>query len=138
MARPPARVKLGYGARQITISQALPELIYEQAAIARVLTLEVELRAGTDLERIEGLVEETCRSRGLRLTVKRSLVSYPGSTHWHFKKGKERGTLEVTFWKQEKRLWFSIHANRAGSWTTVESGELKSVLESKFNQRARH
>jgi len=103
-----------------------------------MLTLEVKLPTSLDLERVEALVEQTCRSRGLKSTVKRSLVSYPGSTHWHFKKGKERGTLEVTFWKQERRLWFSIHENRTGSWTTAKSGELKSVLESKFNQGARH
>lgn len=97
-----------------------------------MIAVEVDVPAGADLRRVEGLVQRVCRTRGLDMKVKSSLVSYPGSTHWHFSKGIERGTLEVTFWKRERRLWLSVHANRTGAWTTEEIGKVKSALEAQL------
>jgi hypothetical protein len=95
-------------------------------------TLEVRLPMGADLMRVETVVEWTCQSRGLTMKVKTSLVSYEGSTHWHFRKGTEKGTLEVTFWKREMRLWLSVHDNRIGGWTTEEMRRLKLALEAQL------
>ena len=63
--------------------------------------LEVELPAGIDFRLVDGIVEKTCKARGLGVMVKTSLSSYPGSIHWHFHRGAERGTLEVTCWEEE-------------------------------------
>jgi hypothetical protein len=100
-----------------------------------MIKTEVKLPASIDLKPVEGLVQETCRARGLNITVKTSLVSYPGSVHWHFRKGAARGTLEVTFWESGRRLWISVHSNRAGSWTTGELRDLKSDLERGLNSQ---
>ena len=43
-------------------------------------------------------VERACGAAGLRASMKTTLASYPGSTHWHFKAGTDRGTLECTWW----------------------------------------
>ena len=94
-----------------------------------MLTLEVKLTPGADLARVESLVEATCRSRGLSTSMKTSLRSFPGSVHWHLKKGAERGTVEVTFWRKGMRLWVSVHENRAGAWTDSEARELKAAFE---------
>jgi len=35
-------------------------------------------------------IERLCQAQGLSITMK--------TIHWHLKKGKERGTLEITQW----------------------------------------
>jgi hypothetical protein len=97
-----------------------------------VLTIELGLPPGTDLSAVETLVEATCRSRGLALKIKRPLKGLPSSTHWHFKKARHPGTLEITFDKKGMRLLLSVHENRRGPWTTPEMNELKASLESLF------
>jgi len=97
-----------------------------------MITADVKLPASLDLRRVEATVQKTCKARGLELKMKTSLVSYPGSTHWHYGKGADRGTIEVTFWKYERRLWISVHSNRAASWTKQEIRELKSDLEKRL------
>ena len=97
-----------------------------------MLSLEVKLPSGSRPAYVRGLVEKTCRTKGLKVSVKTSLVSYPGSTHWHFKRGVERGTVEVTYWMDGGRLWISVHDNRTGAWTTDLAKELKSALESRL------
>jgi len=94
-----------------------------------LITVNVKLPPRADLAAAERLVESTCRSRGLSEGMKTTLRSYPGSIHWHFTKEGERGTIEVTLWKKEKRLWINVHDNRASPWTSKEAGRLKSALE---------
>jgi hypothetical protein len=48
-------------------------------------------------------VESACAAEGLRLTLKGTLKQYPGCTHWHYQRGKDRGTLEITFWPAQNR-----------------------------------
>jgi hypothetical protein len=98
--------------------------------------LEVKIPISADLSNVEVLVERICRSRGLQTQVKKPAASHRGSTHWHFKKGTEKGTLEVTYWPQERRLWVSVHANRSSGWTSKESAEVKSALESELERRS--
>ena len=100
-----------------------------------MITREVKLPVEGDLDWVEGAVERTCRSLGLQLKVKKSLRSYPGSKHWHFNREGERGTLEVTFWEQERRLWLSVHSNRTGAWTEAFIIDLKSTFESYLKQK---
>jgi hypothetical protein len=76
-------------------------------------------------------VEKACRESGLILKLKSSLEEYPDPVHWHFKKGKERGTLEITLWKKEKKRWFSVQAGRKGPWIQETIRNLKLKLEAK-------
>ena len=96
-------------------------------------TYEVRIHPGCDLSRVEDVVEECCRRAGLQVTVKRSLRSYPGSIHWHFKKtGGLRGTLECTLWKEEHSAWFSVHDNRKGVWVDGLIDSLRRSIESEI------
>jgi hypothetical protein len=97
-----------------------------------MIEVEVRLPASADLKGKEHAIVGVCETRGLELTMKTSLKGYPGSTHWHFKKGSERGTIELTFWKAKRRLWINVHSNREGSWTTREVPALKAALENAF------
>jgi hypothetical protein len=97
---------------------------------------EVKIPDYADMRSVEFLVQEASRARGLVITMKTTLKSYPGSIHWHLKKGDQRGTLEATFWKQERRLWLAVHSNRTGDWTRSEALGLKASLEREFKRGA--
>ena len=80
---------------------------------------------------MEAIVEKACRESGLIFKLKSSLAQYPDSVNWHFKKASELGTLEITLWKKEKKLWFSVQAGRNGPWIQETIGNLKLKLEGK-------
>ena len=44
------------------------------------------------------------------------MAKYPGCTHWHLKKDRETGTLELTWWPARNRLWFKIATGRQADW----------------------
>lgn len=66
---------------------------------------------------------------GLSISMKGTLKKFPGSIHWHLKKGRERGTLEITLLHAERRLWFSMHENRSAEWVMKMAHEFKRKLE---------
>ena len=74
---------------------------------------------------IERSIDLAIAQSGLNVTLRASLRKFPGSVHWHVKRGKESGTLEITFWPQEHRAWFTIQAGRKGEWI---EGALTSIM----------
>jgi hypothetical protein len=95
----------------------------------KLYTVRIRI-SGNKLNRLENLIEKTCLEHELTLRLKSALSKYPNSVHWHFKNGKQRGTLEITFWKEERRLWFSVQSKRNASWIPKMIRKLKSELES--------
>jgi hypothetical protein len=77
----------------------------------------------------EEAIERLCQTHGLSITLKTTQSKYPGSIHWHLKKGRERGTLEVTLWPAQNRLWFSMQDGRKGDWVMPTAHRLKAQLE---------
>ncbi len=59
-------------------------------------------RVGTELE--------------LSCTMRGTLAGYPGCVHWHFKRGEEKGVVEVTLWK-------------GNAWVTVQAGRSTAEVE---------
>ena len=96
--------------------------------------IEVELQIPDSLEQeaVPRLVEEVCASNELTCTMKGTLVSYPGSIHWHFKQGQQRGTLEITWWENGHRLWFKVASGRTGEWIPNRITQLKEQIEKMF------
>jgi hypothetical protein len=93
--------------------------------------IEVELLV-PDRVNIDGLVravEQICVANGLTCTLKGTLASYSGCIHWHFKKGKQKGTLEVTWWESKHRLWFKLANGRKGEWIDESMPRLKEQIE---------
>ena len=78
---------------------------------------------------MEAIVEAACAAEGLRLTLKDTLAKYPGCVHWHFQKGTQRGTLEITWWEKRRRLWFKVAAGRRGEWMEATIPRLESMLK---------
>lgn len=76
------------------------------------------------------LVERAAATENLTLTLKATLAKYPGCVHWHYKKGKEPGTLEITWYPRERRLWFKIARNRNKAWIEEVVPRLRRLIES--------
>src|SRR3954454_14561043 len=51
------------------------------------------------------LIEQAISDAGL-LADRLELRSYPGATHWHIRRLGTKGTLELTYWPMQSRLWF--------------------------------
>ena len=94
--------------------------------------IEVELQtpAGAISDSVVKVVEQVCTENKLRCAVKGTLASYPGCIHWHFRKNKQRGTLEITWWELENRLWFKVAKVRNGDWIDEALPKLKKEIES--------
>ena len=80
---------------------------------------EIDLSPGRTLAQAAQIVEEGVQSLGLRVAQRGTLAEYPGCIHWHFKRGRETGTLEATLLNRERRLQISVRANRQGAWTST-------------------
>ncbi len=93
----------------------------------------VTLAAGLAPQRVESLVEGCCRELGLIPAMKSSLAKYPGSIHWHFRKPRAVGTLEMTLWPAKARLWITIQDGRRTPWTEETVPELMQRLQAAFS-----
>jgi hypothetical protein len=89
--------------------------------------LEVDLSHASGA--LEKKIESLSNALGLSVTLKTTSAKFPGSIHWHFKKGRERGTLEATLWPSQNRLWFSMQDGRAADWVMPAAREIKIQLE---------
>src|SRR5262249_46642896 len=67
-------------------------------------TIEIPWRIGHDPAIFPALIERAVADAGL-LSSRLELRSYPGATHWHIKRPAAKGTLELTYWPQQSRLW---------------------------------
>lgn len=88
--------------------------------------IEIDLPPESTLS--ETIIENCCAENKLDIALKGTLSKYPGCVHWHLKQGKQRGTLEVTWWPQQHRLWLSIQPGRTGEWVEEAAQSLKEKL----------
>jgi hypothetical protein len=54
------------------------------------------------------------------------LRTRPEARHWHFRKGKLPGTVEITF--EAGELVIEVRANRKGPWTDAAVSDLRARL----------
>jgi hypothetical protein len=78
--------------------------------------ISIPLHKINDDARIIREIERACVEADLRISMKGTLRTIPGSVHWHFKSGNLPGVLEVTYSPSERRAWFSVHQNRNAPW----------------------
>ena len=94
-----------------------------------MIEVELQIPANASSEHVVEVVEQVCISHGLTCTQKGTLASYMGCTHWHFKLGKQKGTLEITWWETKNRLWFKVSKGRTGDWMEQSITTLKKKIE---------
>jgi hypothetical protein len=95
-----------------------------------MIETEFELPESCGLRNVERTVERLCRTHGLSMALKGSLSQYPGSIHWHFKKEKQKGTLELTLYPAKSRLWSKVQAGRKAPWIDETLPGLREEIES--------
>lgn len=98
---------------------------------------EIEFRTpqAFDPKKAKAILERAFDKVGLKVTLKTELAGYPGCTHWHLKRGREEGTLEVTMWPKTDRIWAKIQAGRVGDWINEVLPSLRRDVEDKLRKR---
>lgn len=92
-----------------------------------MLEVKVYVPASASSDTVRNVFVAMARSSGLdgsEMTLKK----YPGCIHWHLHKPGHKGTLEATWWPEERRFWFSVHANRRAEWQGQMIGAVEVVL----------
>jgi hypothetical protein len=77
---------------------------------------EINIAGAWNDSTISRAVERVAKAHELSAQLKCELRSFPGSVHWHFKKPRESGTIEITMWPQKRRLWMSVQSGRQARW----------------------
>jgi len=88
----------------------------------------------SDVGRMSRAIESIMSGAGLRQTLKGTLRGHPGCVHWHFAKDGETGTLEVTVWPAERRVWMSVQARRSADWIDRCLPRLQLALERELDK----
>jgi hypothetical protein len=97
-----------------------------------MIEVELQIPDRIETEAVIRVIEQVCASNELTCSLKGTLISYPGSVHWHFKRGRQNGTLEMTWWESEHRLWFKVAYGRADEWMLESIPQLKEQIEKMF------
>jgi hypothetical protein len=82
-----------------------------------------------DLKSAGRLIENICARYGLQIAMKGSQSKFPGCIHWHFKRDKQKGTLELTLFPDGRRLWAKVAEGRKAAWIDSELPRLKREVE---------
>jgi hypothetical protein len=96
---------------------------------------EIELHIRPADESAIARIDDAIASCGLLTTMKATLKSYPGCTHWHCKHGNEKGTLEITLDPARSRAWFKVQEQRRAPWIDQVIPTLKRMLENRNTAR---
>ena len=94
-----------------------------------MIEVELQIPGSVETQVVIRVVEQVCASNELTCSLPGTLVSYPGSVHWHFKRGRQKGTLEITWWESEHRLWFKVAEGRSSKWIIESIPQLKEQIE---------
>jgi hypothetical protein len=99
--------------------------------------LAIRVPAAVVSARIIRVVEKTVAALDLIITMRGGLKTFPGCTHWHLKRDRGRGTLEITWWPSRRRLWIKIQAGRTADWIDPMAPRLKREIQVRLWQHAR-
>jgi hypothetical protein len=91
--------------------------------------IEFAVPQGLNMSAAPVLIENACRGCGLRVSTRATLSSYPGSIHWHLKRGIQPGTLELTLWEAKRRVWASVQDGRRAAWMDEDLPRVKEAVE---------
>jgi hypothetical protein len=91
--------------------------------------IEFEVPRNCDLSSAAQLIEAVCSRQGLRVAMKGSLSTYPGCVHWHYKNQDQKGTLELTLYVPDKRIWAKIQEGRKAPWIDTALPPLQRAIE---------
>jgi len=96
--------------------------------------VEFKIPNSAQLSEADSTIEAICAAEGLQIGMKGTLASFPGSTHWHFKRPGERGTLELTVFPAARRIWASIQDGRRADWIESCLVNIKQSVEANLKE----
>jgi hypothetical protein len=73
-------------------------------------------------------LEKMVLATGLTCNLTTTLKSLAPNTHWHFKKGKERGVLEITLFDNSNEVLIQVQDGRKGEWIEGHIDMIKDML----------
>ncbi len=82
--------------------------------MSRLRNIEIIVPADAADGNVEHAIDQAVAEVGLTVTLRDTLKAFAGCVHWHVKNGRESGTLEITFWPEEHRAWFSVQSGLRG------------------------
>jgi hypothetical protein len=91
--------------------------------------VEFAVPRNCNLDRAEKVIESAASALQLTLSMKTTLAGYPGSIHWHYKSGKEKGTLELTLFPRDRRIWAQVQSGRKAPWIDVVLPKVQREIE---------
>ena len=94
-----------------------------------MIEVQLQIPDSVNSDVLVRMIEHICIAHGLTCTLKGTLAGYRGCVHWHFKKGSQKGILEITWWETEVRLWIKVAGNRGGDWIEDSIPRLKEQIE---------
>jgi hypothetical protein len=94
-----------------------------------MIEVELQIPDRVESDTVIRVIEQVCASHDLTCTLKGTLVRYPGSFHWHFKRSRQKGTLEITWWENNHQLWFKVADGRNSDWITESIPQFKEQIE---------
>jgi hypothetical protein len=97
--------------------------------------IEFQVPRGCDLSDAEEKIEKICAEQGLVVTLKKPLAKFPGYIHWHYKRNSERGTLELTLWREKHRVWAKVQDGRRAEWIEKNLPDLRKAIERGLSMR---
>jgi hypothetical protein len=100
-----------------------------------MIEVQLQIPDSVNADALVWIVEHICIANGLTCTLKGTLVGYPGCVHWHFRTGRQKGILEITWWEIKHRLWFKVAGNRKGEWIEESIPLLKDQIEKSLYYR---
>jgi hypothetical protein len=106
-------------------------IVFAAGKIVAVAMREIDFAVprNADFVRAERLIEKICARRRLVLAMKGSLSSYPGCVHWHYKRPAQKGTLELTLFARDRRVWAAVQDGRKAPWIDEELPGLQAAIE---------
>lgn len=87
-----------------------------------------------DWERVSAAVDAAAEQLSLICSMRGTLRSCPGCTHWHFKLPNTPGTIEVTAWPKGFRLWIKLQDRRATSSIASLATALAAQITQSLNR----
>jgi small-conductance mechanosensitive channel len=91
--------------------------------------IEFAVPHNADLRQATKLIERICAQHKLILAMKGSLAACPGCIHWHYKRQNQKGTLELTLFARDRRVWEKVQDGRKAPWIEEELPALQWAIE---------
>jgi hypothetical protein len=91
--------------------------------------IEFAVPRNADLTQVIKLIKKICTQYELILAMKGSLAAYPGCIHWHYNREKQKGTLELTLFARDRRVWAKVQDGRKAAWIDEELPALQWAIE---------